>query len=82
MTVEIWYKIEELEETSINFEQNKTVDDLKKAIIKDEPNALKNCTLSEISLKIVKDGDRKIHIVPPKWKIKKVLEEYGKNFYV
>src|SRR4051812_46731020 len=75
MTVKIWYKIEELEETSINFEQNKTVDDLKKAIIKNEPNVLKDCTSSEISLKITKEGDNKIHIVSPRWVIQKVLKE-------
>jgi hypothetical protein len=80
MIVKIWYKIEELEETSINFEQNKTVDDLKKAIIKNEPNSLKDCTSSEISLKITKDGDSKIHIVSPRWIIQKVLQEYGNDF--
>ncbi|CAI2184820.1 15235_t:CDS:2 [Funneliformis geosporum] len=80
MTVKIWYKIEELEETSINFEQNKTVDDLKKAIIKNEPSVLKDCTSSEINLKITKDGDSKIHIVSPRWIIQKVLQEHGNDF--
>jgi hypothetical protein len=80
MTVKIWYKIEELEETSINFEQNETVDDLKKAIIKNEPSALKECMPSEISLKITKDSNSKIHTVSPRWIIQKVLQEYGNDF--
>jgi hypothetical protein len=79
MTVKIWYKIEELEETSINFEQNKTVDDLKKAIIKNEFNILKDYMSSEISLKITKEGDSKIYIVSPKWVIQKVLKDHGNN---
>ncbi|CAI2188031.1 20336_t:CDS:2 [Funneliformis geosporum] len=79
MTVKIWYKVEELEEASINFEQNKTVNNLKRAIIKNEP-ILNGLSSSKITLKITKEGDNKIYIVSPRWVIQKVLQEIGNNF--